>query len=592
VTARRKTREPAPGTTRGPNPDTLHPGVIAGAVVASAAIVHGAALTGGFAADDFDFLLRARGLDPTSWTWARPLPGVIRWSVFTAVFGVHPLPHLLLALGLHVGSALAIAHLVRELGYGGRAALFGGVAMAASAVAYTSTHWASGLGEVMATFFVAATLVGHLASRKSDRRGSRWIAGACAAGAVLSKESAVLLPVACLAFDRLACPRGPGRGALREIAVFGGSTALAIAALWVVSPHVAGEAYAMTASPAAMLANLLTYGAWLVRLLDPIRDRSATPQPELVAWGAGALLAWGALAARERWREHRLALVGLAIFLLLLAPVIPLVHHTYLYYMLAPLTGACLAAGAAWRYASGRLAPGLATSLLVVLCAAYVANEAVQVRARMQLSFGDIVVDRVAREARLVQNTIGDLRSAGVTRDTIALVSPFPQRAVNATAGTMDSTATTFSETAYIPLVGALRGGRVIPLYLPRVTVLGVGTRFPREWERARVFRFDNDGHLADLGRGAPALDSLSRDYIDGGRWDEARGTLERLIESGHDGPEVRWRLGAALAALGEEQASIEQAQVLLARWPDSERAKLLRANATRAGMRTPAAAR
>ena len=276
--------------------------------------------------------------------------------------------------------------------------------------------------------------------------------------------------------------------------------------------------------------------------------------------------------------------------MLLLAPVIPLAQHTYLYYMLAPLTGACLTASALYRYATERWAPRSATGLLVVLCAGYVINEAVQVRARMRLSFGQIVVDRVAREEKLIGNTISDLRAAGITRDTIALVSPFPQRSVNATAGTMDSSISTFSESAYIPLAGALRGGRVISLYLPGVTVLGVGTRFLKEWERTRVFRFDNQGHLVDLGRGSSALDSLSRDYAACGRWEDARNALERMIELGQDGPEVRWRLGAALAAMGKEEASIDQAQILLARWPDSERARLLRANASRAEMQAPGA--
>ena len=113
-----------------------------------------------------------------------------------------------------------------------------------------------------------------------------------------------------------------------------------------------------------------------------------------------------------------------------------------------------------------------------------------------------------------------------------------------------------------------------------------MGDSVPLEWERARVFRFENDGSLADLGRGAAALDSLASDYLAYERWGEARRALERVIELGSDGPEVRWRLGRALSQLGDDAGGFEQARLLLARWPDSRPARLLRVNAARAGTR------
>src|SRR5262245_65046069 len=79
------------------------------APLTAAAIVHGGALAGFFAADDLDFLARARGLDSTPWGWARPLPGMLRWRLFTAWFGVHPLPHLVLAWLFHAATAMLVA---------------------------------------------------------------------------------------------------------------------------------------------------------------------------------------------------------------------------------------------------------------------------------------------------------------------------------------------------------------------------------------------------------------------------------------------------------------------------------------------------
>ena len=88
----------------------------------------------------------------------------------------------------------------------------------------------------------------------------------------------------------------------------------------------------------------------------------------------------------------------------------------------------------------------------------------------------------------------------------------------------------------------------------------------------ARAFRFANDGHLTDLGRGTVALDSLSFDYLRGERWSDARATLERLLALGVDGPEFRWRLGVALAGLGDTAGVTAQARVIVQRWPDSSR--------------------
>jgi hypothetical protein len=219
--------------------------------------------------------------------------------------------------------------------------------------------------------------------------------------------------------------------------------------------------------------------------------------------------------------------------------------------------------------------------VLALLLAAFVANEAWQVRTRATLAGGGIVIDRVARESGLLRRSLSDLRAAHVEPgDTIALVNPDPQRSVDAANAVVRPAGSGFGEHAYIPLVSAWRGGRALPLFLPGVTVLGMGDGVPPAWERARVFRFENDGRLFDIGRGATALDSLASDYLAGERWLDARVALERLIALGHDGPEVRWRLGSALAHLGDDAGGYAQARLLLERWPESPRARLLRENA------------
>jgi hypothetical protein len=112
---------PRVGTPRAGTPRAELPiGLALAIILAAAVIVHGSALRGGFAADDFDFLLRVRGLDHSAWSWARPLPGVFRWSVLTRLFGVWSFPHLLLALAFHVASAVLVIPHRAALGLGSR----------------------------------------------------------------------------------------------------------------------------------------------------------------------------------------------------------------------------------------------------------------------------------------------------------------------------------------------------------------------------------------------------------------------------------------------------------------------------------------
>jgi hypothetical protein len=551
----------------------------------AAALVHGNALTGFFAADDLDFLARARGLDATPWGWARPLPGRLRWELFTSWFGVEPFPHLLLAWLLHAVSALLVARIAVRAGLGRWAAIAAAVLVAASSIAYASTHWASGLGEVMAATFALGTLALHLECRHRAHPALAWLAGTSAVCAVLSKESVLLLPLAVFAFDRMVPVRGPGRGALREVAWLGGLAGVAVVAGWFLRPNVAGEAYALSPSPAAWVTNLCTYGAWLVRLGDPIRDRAAVAAPALVPWGLALFAAWVLAAWSERAKWSRPMSAGLAWFTFLLAPVVPLASHSYLYYLLAPLAGFAIAAGVLLVDLATRVPRANAAAVIGVVLVAYAGNEAYQVRVRQTLVREGIVVDRVARESALLRLSLAGLRAAHVAAgDTIVFVNPDPARSVDATHGVVRPAGSGFGENAYIPFVSAWRGGSALPLFLPGVTVLGMGDGVPPAWERARVFRFDNDGRLHDLGRGDMALDSLASDYLMGARWLDARTALERLLQLGRDGPEVRWRLGSALAHLGDDAGAFAQARLLLSRWPDSPRARQLRENSARVG--------
>ncbi len=549
-------------------------------------LVHGGAVRGFFAADDIDFLMRARGLDPTPWPLARLIPGAWRWQGMTAAFGATPLPHLALALALHGLTALLATRIAVLAGLGRVAALIAGTLVAATSIAYSSTHWASGLGEVLAASLTLLALALHFECRHRQRPVLAVLAGISIAAAVLSKESAILAPLAILLFDRLTRVRSEGRGAMREVLAGGGLAAAIAVALYLRSPHVGGEAYALAWTPAVWLANLGNYAAWLVMLGDPIRDRVAQSDMILLAPGVLVLALWGAAAAFERREHTRTVTAGLAWFVLLLAPVLLLANHTYLYYLVLPWVGVAFAVSVLLSRLVARFPAATALATIAVLLGGFTVNEALQIRTRQSLDISGLKVDRIARESEILRNAVTSLRGVGLaTGDSVAFVNPYPLLSMDASRGEVHGEGATLSEYAYIPFVLATREGRALKLFVEEPVIVGISDGVRREWEGVRILRYDNDGTLTDVGSGSDALFALSEDYLKGERWQYAQLALERVLELGRDDAEVRWRLGRAAGYQGNEAGALEQARVLLERWPDSPRAVSLRENAARAGI-------
>src|SRR5213593_3732162 len=70
--------------------------------LAAAAIVFARTLQMFFAQDDVTFLSRARGLEATPWSMARPLSEGWVWRTLSALFGLHPLPYHAFNFALHL----------------------------------------------------------------------------------------------------------------------------------------------------------------------------------------------------------------------------------------------------------------------------------------------------------------------------------------------------------------------------------------------------------------------------------------------------------------------------------------------------------
>jgi hypothetical protein len=222
----------------------------------------------------------------------RPLPMALWWLLARAGGGAE-WPFALSALLLHAAAAALTGALVRACDRPPATAALAAALFFVAPGPREAALWFSASTDLLATTFTLGALVCLLRSR-------RWLALALASAAVLSKESALVLPLLAAA---LPWPRRSVRALLPLAAVV---VAALVARLLVIGgPGGAGD------PPAALAVRLLQLASGLARALV-----GGGPLPDAIAWlvGGGALL-WAA------WRAPRLplAFVGLSLLPLLAA---------------------------------------------------------------------------------------------------------------------------------------------------------------------------------------------------------------------------------------------------------------------------------
>ncbi|HTO90345.1 MAG TPA: hypothetical protein VMJ70_04375 [Candidatus Sulfotelmatobacter sp.] len=254
----------------------------------------------GFLSDDYVFLEQARSQPLLHWLFRldalgnywRPLSRQIYFEALSPIAGGNPLVfHLanfllfLLALGL-------LADLLSTFASG--AAMVAGVLYFALLPLHgVNLIWVSCSQDLMAL----AGALGTLAFWRRDRRG--W-ALLCWLGAIASKEAALPLPLALLAWD-LAIRRRPLREALRHVAAFAAVGAVWIGATLAIRSR-AGLPSPLRFSPVGLFATYLRMAQSLLGLEHPagfVRSLLRSPPPivPLVLLAAGAW--WAAAPARR-----------------------------------------------------------------------------------------------------------------------------------------------------------------------------------------------------------------------------------------------------------------------------------------------------
>ncbi len=533
-----------------------------------------------FAQDDVTFLLRATGAEPTPWSFARPISEGLAWRAMVTVFGLNPAPYHAVRLILHLAATTLVYFAARRL-LGGRIA--GGCAavlFGASSVGFTALHWASCIVEVLATTLTLGSFVLWLEARARDSQMLSWLSALVMAGALLSKESTILLPLVLLC---IAAREGPRRAlaACAPHLVMVAAIVIAFFAtrtMFAYGQYTGGNAYSMNFLPGFLLANFATYLAWCVSLLDPIRDRNAIMHPEAGWLGITliALVVTGVFAGGRRDRAP--FVIGTIWFAAFLLPVLPLAHHTYLYYLYLPWAGASWALVAAAR-ALGSPAPlriRIAAAALAI--AGFIALEARGVRLRESAIAGGLPADKTVRESVLLRNAISGLREAQLPPGThVGFVNPFPREHHDIAGANTMVPATAAAMHSYIPLEGAMRDGKSLQLFVPGLHYEGFAVLPPPGWEDVELFLFDNDGSLKALGRGAVAYAQLGRLMIDLQRPIEAEALLRRALLLGDATADTEYLLMIAVGSQGRMIEGYDAARAFLERWPRSPYAENIR---------------
>lgn len=332
------------------------------ALIVAAFFVWHRALDIYFSQDDFVGLARSAGLVPRLHGPWRFLSAQAIFDLLRPFADLSPRTYHAANLIVHIAcSVILYVRLARPVQR--PAALVGAVFFAVHPALFTAVYWIAAIGDPLACGFVLLTVIAW-----RHTRGVRWLAVPLYVLALMSKESAIPLPIALLAL-----PRGPAvdpgpRATLRNV---GGRmrdplwlmlAALATAdALYFVIADSMGASdgarpYALVFGP-NLWRNLLTYLGWTANAwLPTVKSFSDSQDPSVWGWGIGALALWLLGLASGELRRRGWFAGGVWTFAFLI-PYLPIESHTYHYYLYTPMIGAAVCVAIALDVLFARLVP-------------------------------------------------------------------------------------------------------------------------------------------------------------------------------------------------------------------------------------------
>ena len=199
-----------------------------------------------FLADDYPHILHARALAwrgipalftvPAADHFFRPL-GYLSYAFDAQWAGLSPALWRLTGLAIHLANTLLVYALCRELRFPSLPAVFGAILFAIHGSRPEAVTWVAARFDLLAVLFGLGALIFCL-------RGARWLAALCLFAAVLSKESAFVVPL--LAVAALLYAR---KDVVRNVAPLFGVAAVVFVYRWILLGGVGGYRNAETGAP-------------------------------------------------------------------------------------------------------------------------------------------------------------------------------------------------------------------------------------------------------------------------------------------------------------------------------------------------------
>jgi len=531
-----------------------------------AIVVYAHALNYYFSEDDFTFLARARGLlpypDVLCPLGGRLLSARLYFQAMNAFFGLEAGPYHWVNVLLHAANAVLVYAIARKLTMRRLAALAAGAVFASLDLAFTAVFWISGVQDLLAAAFMLVTALIWVSSDRKTGAASA-LSSLTFALSLLSKESGILFPGVLLA---LAWAQGtPRRRALAAAVPHIALSAAALALALVQRAGVpTGGAYE-TGLTRQLVHNLSTYIVWTADVAHPYKDRVAVVRSDAWRWAAPAAGVVLAFLITLRGRLARISWAGAAWYALALAPVLPLLRHTYLYYLYPAAPGAAILFGAAlermrsavaWRpgRAGERAGVVLAVALACALCATGARNVRERESEKLPPDF-KLPHDHVLRSAVIAENSAESFDAGSVPDGAdLLLINPFPRRTHDLTG----ESAPEGTRITYDVVRSALRDGLVLKLLAPHAGAVRFTRRMSRDLEDAHTFLYTGMGELKYLGTGADIWANLSSAHVLMTKdFAEAAACARRALEIDPDQPRAHMNLGIALAEVDSAEAAI-----------------------------------
>jgi hypothetical protein len=502
-----------------------------------------------FSLDDLVIFEEHLGLRPLVLGPWRLLSRGLWFGAGVPVFGANPIPWHLASALLHALCVVLLFSFARRRGAGIAAATLAAGAFGVTRLHATAIASAACVGEPMALALVlAACLI------EGGGRARALARAALFALAMLAKESVVLLP-ALLLLPGPGAPPLPER-ARRAAPVLAATVlvALVLAATGAGGTHLGGEAYARALGPNVGL-NLLTYTSWALDLTTPLPGAPGAT----LAWPlALAMLAVLAGLAALAWRATTLPALGAAWWLAALLPVLPLLHHSYLYYLYVPLAGLALAAGGSLEWALARRAPAgaFAVALALIAMLAWRSDALLAEREREVMPGTGIPLDpelRKSENARAAVRAVGETLRGG--RGRVAFLLPASvQRARSAITGQIVDVPA--GARGYSMLEGALDEGRALRAVLPGVDSVAFLAGWQPGYGEFELFAQSPDGNVFSLGRGADGFARAGAGLLESGQPARAIELLVPALAESPGSAALREQLQLARAAAAQDSAS------------------------------------